>query len=193
MTINQKNIDESNRAISQIKITYDRDAEHACIDSLSFENMQILDAFYSNNNNTSSPNIMNNMALSSTSNNSNSTNPNEFIPFYCRFRLLPEKRSLFQTKIFRFPRGQSFYVFDVKQLNGFELSFDQLNNHFLELLLYKVGTTKPSYKDTRIATAKYDLGGLNGIDQVSLKKPLDEPDPMSSVQVRNLIYYTKSY
>ncbi|CAF3150865.1 unnamed protein product [Rotaria socialis] len=182
---NPKNDDDAFRAISQIKITYDRDGEHVFIDSLCFENMQMLDAFSINNYNYNSNHnntTTNNMALSSTTSTSISTNNNDFIPFYCRFRLWPEKRSLFQTKIVRHPRFQSSYLFDAKQLNDFELSFDQLNNHFLELLLYKVGTIKPSYKDTRIATVKYDLGNLNGTDEVSLKKPLDESDPISTVQ-----------
>ncbi|CAF2261131.1 unnamed protein product [Rotaria magnacalcarata] len=182
---NPKNDDDSFRAISQIKITYDRDGEHVCIDSLCFENMQMLDAFSINNynyNNNPNNNHTNNMALSSTTSTGTSTNNNDFIPFYCRFRLWPEKRSLFQTKIVRHPRFQSSYLFDVTQLNDFELSSDQLNNHFLELLLYKVGTTKPSYKDTRIATVKYDLGNLNETDEVSLKKSLDESDPISTVQ-----------
>ncbi|CAF0928221.1 unnamed protein product [Rotaria sordida] len=175
MTINSTNEDDSNRAMSLVKISYDREGEHIFIDTLSFENMQILDAFVNNNHNI-------NMALSSTTTASANTNHNDFISFYCRFRLWPEKRSLFQTKIVRYPRSQSSYLFDVKQLNDFELSFDQLNNHFIELLLYKVGTTKPSYKDIRIATVKYELGGLSEADQISLKKPLDESDPSSIIQ-----------
>jgi hypothetical protein len=143
--------------------------------------MQILDTFVNNNNHT--------MNLSSSNNASTSGNNYDFIPFYCRFRLCPEKRSLFQTKIVRHPRLQSSYLFDVKQLNDFELSYDQLNNHSIEILLYKVGTTKPSYKDTRIATVKYDLGGLCEADQISLKKPLDECDSSSMIQVRKLFFY----
>jgi hypothetical protein len=145
--------------------------------------MQILDTFVNNNNINSN--------LSSSNNNSSSGNNNDFISFYCRFRLYPSKRSLFQTKIVRHSRSQSSYFFDIKQLNDFELSYDQLNNHSIELLLYKVGTTKPSYKDIRIATVKYDLSGLNEADKISLKKTLDECDPASLIQVRNifLFYY----
>ncbi|CAF3528373.1 unnamed protein product [Rotaria sp. Silwood1] len=172
---NLTNEDDLYRAMSLIKISYDRDGEHVFIDSLSFENIQMLDAFVTNNNNNT------NIALSSTTTASASTNYNDFTPFYCRFRLWPEKRSLFQTKIVRHPRFQTSYLFDVKQLNDFELSYDQLNNHCIELLLYKVGTTKPSYKDIRIATVKYDLGGLSEADQISLKKPLDESDPSSII------------
>jgi hypothetical protein len=125
------------------------------------------------------------MNLSSPNNASTGANNYEFIPFSCRFRLWPEKRSLFQTKIVRHPRFQSSYLFDVKQLNDFELSYDQLNNHSIEILLYKVGTTKPSYKDIRFATVKYDLGRLSEAEQISLKKPLDECEQSSINQVRN--------
>jgi hypothetical protein len=139
--------------------------------------MQILDTFVNNNNINSN--------LSSSNTVSSSGNNHDLISFYCRFRLWPEKRSLFQTKIVRHPRFQSSYLFDVKQLNDFELSHDQLNNHSIELLLYKVGTTKPSYRDIRIATVKYELGGLNEADQISLKKSLDEYDSVSLIQVSN--------
>jgi hypothetical protein len=170
--------DDSNRAISHIKISYDRDGEHVFIDSLSFENMQALDTFFNNNNI--------NLNLSSPNHISSSGNNQDFIAFYCRFRLWPEKRSLFQTKIVRHPRFQSNYLFDVKQLNDFELSYDQLNNHSIEILLYKVGTTKPSYKDIRIATIKYDLSSLTEADKISFKKPLDECDSASPIQVRKM-------
>jgi len=139
--------------------------------------MQILDTFVNNNNINSN--------LSSSNTVSSSGNNHDLISFYCRFRLWPEKRSLFQTKIVRHPRFQSSYLFDVKQLNDFELSHDQLNNHSIELLLYKVGTTKPAYRDIRIATVKFELGGLNEADQISLKKPLDEFDSVSLIQVSN--------
>jgi hypothetical protein len=180
--MNQTDEDNSNRALSCIKISYDRDGEHIFIDSLSFENMQILDTFVNNNNN--------NLNLSSTNNTNTSgnNNNNDFISFYCRFRLWPEKRSLFQTKIVRHPRFQSNYLFDIKQLNDFELSYDQLINHAIEILIYKVGTTKPSYKDIRIATVKYDLGGLTETDQISPKKPLEECDPSWMIQVRNSVF-----
>jgi hypothetical protein len=139
--------------------------------------MQTLDTFINNNN------INNN--ISSSNSISSSGNNHDFIPFYCRFRLYPEKRSLFQTKIVRHPRLQSSYLFDGNQLNDFELSYDQLINHSIEILLYKVGTIKPSYKDIRIATVKYDLAGLNEANQISLKKSLDEYDSTSLIQVRN--------
>lgn len=140
--------------------------------------MQILDTFVNNNN------IHSNLSSSNTMNNSG--NNNDSIPFYCRFRLLPEKRSLFQTKIVRHPRFQSLYLFDGKQLNDFELSYDQLSNHSIEIILYKVGTTKPSYKDIRIASVRYDITALNEADEISLKKPLDECDPTSIIQVRTI-------
>ena len=139
--------------------------------------MQILDTFVNNN-------PMNNNNISSSTNLNNSGNNHDFIPFYCRFRLFPEKRSLFQTKIVRYQRNQSTFLFNGNELNDFELSFDQLTNHSIELLLYKVGTTKPSYKDIRIATVKYDLTGLNEANQISLKKPLEEYDSASVTQVR---------
>ncbi|CAF3479577.1 unnamed protein product [Adineta steineri] len=166
---------DPNRAISHIKLLYDRDGEHVYIDSLSFENMQMLDSFINNNNQNNNNN--NNMNSSSTNTNGNN---HDFIPFYCRFRLCPEKRSLFQTEIVRYPRSQSFFLFDLKQLNDFELTYEQLNNHSIEILFYKVGTTKPSYKDIRIATVKYDLEGLIETDEILLKKPLEECDPSSS-------------
>jgi len=143
--------------------------------------MQTLDTFINNNN------INNN--ISSSNNINSSGNNHDFIPFYCRFRLYPEKRSLFQTKIVRHPRFQSSYLFDGNQLNDFELSYDQLINHSIEILLYKVGTIKPSYKDIRIATVKYDLAGLNEANQISLKKSLDEYDSTSLIQVRNGAFF----
>ncbi len=168
---------DPNRAISQIKLTYDRNGERISIDSLSFENMQALDTF-----------VNNNMNLSPANNTSTSGSNNDLIPFYCRFRLCPEKGSLFQTDIVRHPRFQSFYSFDIKQLNDFELSYDQLTNHSIEIILYKVGTTKPAYKDIRIATVKYDLEVLTQTDEISLKKPLDECDPLSTIQVRKFLF-----
>jgi hypothetical protein len=180
--------DDSHRAISHIKISYDRDGEHVFIESLSFENMQILDTFVNNN----PMNNNNNNNISSSTNLNSSGNNHDFIPFYCRFRLYPEKRSLFQTKIVRYQRNQSSYLFDGNQLNDFELSFDQLTNHSIEILLYKVGIIKPSYKDIRIATVKYDLASLNEANQISLKKPLDEYDSPSLIQVRHLPFFSPS-
>ena len=143
--------------------------------------MQILDTFVNHNN-------INNNNISSSTNLNSSGNNHDIIPFYCRFRLYPEKRSLFQTKIVRHPRCQSSYLFDGNQLNDFELSYDQLANHSIEILIYKVGTIKPSYKDIRIANVKYDLTGLIEANQISLKKPLDEYDSPSLIQVRNAAF-----
>lgn len=176
--------DDSHRTISFIKLSYDRDGEHVFIETLSLDNMQALDAFVNNNNNNNSSNSM---ASSSISSGSTNANNHDFIHYYCRCRLWPEKRGLFQTKIVRHPRSQSTCLFDTKQLNDFELSYDQLNNHCIELLLYRVGT-KPTYKDIRVATVKYDLASLMESDQVSLKKQLDESDPICMIQVRNLIF-----
>ena len=175
--------DDSHRAVSHIKISYDRDSEHIFIENLSFENMQTLDSFVNNLTHNNNSNV--NSSSSSASNHSSGNNL-ENIPFYCRFRLYPERRSLFQTKIVRHARAQTSFTFDVKQLNDFELSYDQLNNHSIELILYKVGTNKPAYKDIRIATVKYDLASLNEIDRISVKKPLEESDVITSVQVRNV-------
>ncbi|CAF2556631.1 unnamed protein product [Rotaria sp. Silwood2] len=155
---NPSNEDELTRPVSRITISYDRDIERVFIDTLSFENLQLLDS-YVNNNNTS-----------------------DFISFYCRFRLLPEKRTLFQTKIVRLTRLQSSYLFDKKQLNEFELSYDQLNNRSIEIFLYKISTIKPLYKDIRIATVKYDLNELSEVDQSRMKKPLEECDASSIIQ-----------
>ena len=141
--------------------------------------MQMFDSFVNHNHN---------MNVSSTTSTSTNGNNNDFISFYCRFRLFPEKRSLFQTDIVRHPRLQSFYLFDLKQLNDFELSYDQLNNHSIEISLYKVGTMKPAYKDIRIATVKYDLEQLIETDEISLKKPFDECDPSSVTQVRKFLF-----
>jgi len=166
--------DITDRALAQIQISYDRNGEHVFVESLAFENLQILDNFLINSNLNSN---------TSSSNNTNTSN-GDSIAFYCRFRLYPEKRSLFQTKIVRCSRSQTSYLFDAKQLNDFELTLEQLNNHSIEILLYRVGTTKPAYKDIRIATVKYDLAGLNDAEEISLKKPLDECDPSSLIQVR---------
>ncbi|CAF0984922.1 unnamed protein product [Rotaria sp. Silwood1] len=156
---NPSNEDELTRPLSRITISYDRDIEHVFIDTLSFENLQLLDSYVNNNNNTI-----------------------DFISFYCRFRLLPEKRTLFQTKIVRLTRLQSSYLFDKKQLNEFELSYDQLNNHSIEIFLYKISTIKPLYKDIRIGTVKYDLNELSEMDQSRMKKPLEECDSSSIIQ-----------
>ena len=173
---NSADEDHSNRAICHLKMSYDRGSEHVFIEHLSLENLQTLESFVNNNNNSH--------VNSSSSNTSNSSgNSSDIIPFYCRFRLSPEKRGLFQTKIVRYTRSQSAFVFEGKQLNDFELSHDQLSNHSIEMILYKVGTSKPAYKDIRIATVKYDLTGLNEIDQISVKKPLEESDAFSSIQV----------
>ena len=128
------------------------------------------------------------MPLSSTNISSASGNDSHLIPLYCRFRLWPEKRSLFQTKIVRYPRFQSSYYYDIKQLNDFELSYDQLNNHAIEIILYKISITKPLYKDIRIATVKYDLGSLIEAEQISLTKSLDESTPSSIIQVRKFFF-----
>lgn len=167
---------DPNRTTARIKLCYDRENEQVFIDCLSFENIQILD--------NSATNMMNNqMMCSSTNNSTNSSSQTDIFPFYCRFRLLPEKRSLFQTKIIRHPRSQSFFLFDVQQLNEFELTYEQLLNHQLEILIYRVGTTKPIYKDLRIASVKFDLEGLNEAEKVSVKKSLEECDPAASSQV----------
>lgn len=171
--------DISNRPFAQIKISYDRDSEHVFIESLAFENLQILDNFLNNSQSNSN---------SSSSNNTNGNN-SDSIAFYCRFRLHPEKRGLFQTKIVRCPRSQTSYLFDPKQLNDFELTLDQLNNHSIEVLLYKLGTIKPAYKDIRIATVKYDFARLNEAEEISLKKPLEECDPSSLIQVRRELLF----
>lgn len=76
----------------------------------------------------------------------------------------------------------------MKQLNEFELTYDQLNSHSIEILVYKVGTTKPSFKDFRLASVKFDLADLTNADQISTKKILEECDPSSTIQV-NLIYF----
>lgn len=144
-------------------ISYDRDSEHVFVDTLSFENLQLLDGYINNNNNDS-------------------------ISFYCRFRLLPEKRTLFQTKIVRLTRIQPSYLFDKKQLNEFELSYDQLNSHSIEILIYKISTTKPLYKDIRIASVKYDLNELCQVDQTRMKKSLEECDASSMIQVKLFIF-----
>ena len=99
-------------------------------------------------------------------------NNNDSVSFYCRFRLLPEKRSLFQTKIVRLTRLQTSYLFDKKQLNEFELTYDQLNNHSIEIFLYKIHSVKPLYKDIRLATVKYDLNELTTTDQSRMKKSI---------------------
>ncbi|CAF1298493.1 unnamed protein product [Adineta steineri] len=149
--------DDLTRALSHITISYDRDSGHVSIDTLAFENLHMLDGYINNNN-------------------------GDLISFYCRFRLLPEKRSLFQTKIVRLTRLQSSYLFDKKQLNEFELSYDQLNNHSIEIFLYKISTMKPLYKDIRLATIKYDLNELSQSDQCRMKKSFDECDPSTIVQ-----------
>lgn len=159
--MNTSNEDDSTRPLSRATISYDRDSEHVFIESLSFENLQLLDAF-------------------------TTTNNNDFISFYCRFRLLPEKRSLFQTKIIRLTRLQSLYLFDKKQLHEFELSYDQLNNHSIEIFLYKITMIKPLYKDIRIASVKYDLNELSEMDQSRMKKPLEECDSSSIIQVEQV-------
>lgn len=126
-----------------------------------------------------------NTNLSSNTNAHPGGHTSDSVPFYCRFRLLPEKRSLFQTKIVRHARSQSSYVFDVKQLNEFELVYDQLSNHSVEMLVYKVGTSKPSFKDLRIATVKFDLEQLTETNQITLKKPLEECEPSPPTQVNS--------
>ncbi|UJR20775.1 hypothetical protein I4U23_023889 [Adineta vaga] len=146
--------DDLTRPISRLTMTYDRDSDHVFIDTLSLENLHLSDAYMNNNN-------------------------GEFISIYCRFRLLPEKRNLFQTKIVRLTRLQTSYFFDKKQLNEFELSYEQLNYHAIEILLYKISTTKPLYKDIRLATIKYDLNELSQSDQSRMKKSFDECDSNS--------------
>ncbi len=158
---NSTNDDELNRAIGRISISYERDSEHVFIDTLSFDNLQTLDGYINNN-------------------------TGDFFTFYCRFRLLPEKRSLFQTKVIRLTRSQTSYLFDNKQLNEFPLSYEQLNNHSIEILLYKINATKHMYKDVRIATVKYDLSELSQSDQSRMKKALEQVDPSSLIQVRIL-------
>lgn len=106
----------------------------------------------------------------------------ETISFYCRFRLLPDKRSLFQTKILRFQRQQTSFVFDVKQLNDFDLTFEQLATRSIEIFFYKISTNKTSTKDIRFATIKFDLNELMKIDQIQMIKKFDEFD-VNSVQV----------
>lgn len=140
-------------------MNYDRDSEHVSLSTLSFDNLHSLDGYANNNN-------------------------GDFISFYCRFRLLPEKRSLFQTKIVRLTHLQSSYLFDNKQLNEFQLPYEQLNNHSIEILLYKINTIKPLYKDIRLATVKFDLNELLQSEQSRMKKPLEEIDPSSILQVR---------
>ena len=164
--------------MARSKINYDREGEHFFFDSLSFDNMHSLDAFLHPINGNPSAHVP------STNHNAGlAGNNSEFVPFYCRFRLLPEKRSLFQTKIIRHPRSQSSYLFDVKQLNEVDLSYDQLSSHSIEILLYKVGTVKPSYKDTRVATVKFDLLELIETDQLTANKLFDECDSSSTTQV----------
>ena len=151
--------DDSSRPVSRISISYDRDSAHVCVDTLSLENLQLLDGCANNNNGDS-------------------------ISFYCRFRLLPQKRSLFQTKIVRCTRLQSSYLFDKKQLNEFELAYEQLHHHAIEIFLYKISTVKPLYRDVRLATIKYDLNELSQSDQSRMKKTFDDCDPTSVAQVR---------
>ncbi|CAF4120661.1 unnamed protein product [Rotaria socialis] len=161
LPLNPSNEDDLTRPLARITISYDRHSEHVFIDTLSFENLQTLDSYTNNNNNN---------------------NNNDYVSFYCRFRLLPEKRTLFQTKIVRVTRVQASYLFDKKQLQEFELSYDQLINHSIEIFFYKINTTKPLYKDIRIATVKYDLNQLSEMDQTRMKKTLDECDSSSIIQ-----------
>ncbi|CAF1220228.1 unnamed protein product [Rotaria magnacalcarata] len=160
LPLNPSNEDDLTRPLSRITISYDRDSEHVFIDTLSFENLQMLDSYTNNNNN----------------------NNNDSVSFYCRFRLLPEKRTLFQTRIVRVTRVQTSYLFDKKQLKEFELSYDQLINHSIEIFFYKINTIKPLYKDIRIAKVKYDLSQLSEMDQTRMKKTLDECDSSSIIQ-----------
>ena len=160
MPANPINDEDTNRPLARLSISYDRDNEHVFLDTLSLENLQTLDGYINNNN-------------------------GYWISIYGRFRLLPEKRSLFQTKPIRINRCQTSYLFDNKLLSDFQLSYDQLNNHAIEILLYKISTVKPLFKDIRIATVKYDLNCLLKTDQSRMKKSLEEPDPIAISQVRN--------
>ncbi|CAF1114276.1 unnamed protein product [Adineta ricciae] len=149
--------DDLTHSVTHLSMVYDRDSEHVSIDTLALENLHLLDGYINNNN-------------------------GDVISFYCRIRLLPERRSLFQTKIVRLPRLQTSYLFDKKQLNEFELPYEQLNYHAIEIFLYKVSTIKPLYKDVRIASVKYDLNELFQSDQSRLRKILDECDPHTTHQ-----------
>ena len=142
-------------------ISYDRDSEHLFLDLLSFENLQSLEGYANDNH-------------------------GEFISFYCRFRLHPDKRSLFQTKILRLTRAQSSYVFDRKQLNDFPLPYEQLNTRSIEILFYKISTSKPFYKDIRLGTVKFPLNELLQTDQSRLNKTFEAVDPSSLIQVRQI-------
>jgi len=74
-------------------------------------------------------------------------------------------------------------------LDEFHLPCEQLNNHAIEILLYKINTIKPLYKDIRIATVKYDLNELSQSDQSRMKKTLNESDPSSIIQVRFIFFF----
>lgn len=163
------NDDDLNRAHARLTISYERDTEHVFLDLLSFENLQTLDG-YSNDNH------------------------GEFISFYCRFRLYPDKRSLFQTKILRLPRTQTSYVFDRKHLHDFPFSYDQLNTRSIEILLYKISTNKASlHKDIRLATVKFPLNELHLTDQSRMNKSFELVDATSIAQVRFFVSLLRSF
>jgi hypothetical protein len=103
-------------------------------------------------------------------------NNSETWSFYCRVRLLPERRSLFQTGIIRLTRSQTSFVFDDEQLNDFELSSDQMSHHAIEIFLYRTGTVKPLYNDVRLASVKYELNQFGENDQIRMSKTLNESD-----------------
>lgn len=160
------NDEDASRPLSRLSISYDRASAHVCVDTLSLENLHLLDGYASNNSGDS-------------------------ISFYCRFRLLPEKRSLFQTKVARCTRLQSSYLFDKKQLSEFELAHEQLNHHAIEIFVYKISSVKPLYRDVRLATIKYDLNELSQSDQSRMKKTFEDCDPASITQVREAHTHTR--
>ena len=87
---------------------------------------------------------------------------------------MPEKRSLFQTKLLRWQRQQNSLLVDGKQLNDFDLPPEQLTSRAIEIFFYRINTNKSLCKDTRLATVKFELHELAQVEQIELTKPLDE-------------------
>ncbi|CAF0985217.1 unnamed protein product [Didymodactylos carnosus] len=149
----QSSDEDQNHAHIQCSISYDRDNGRIQIDNISFDNI---------------------FSLESLSQQGPQYTPcDPVIPnlsFYCRFRLHPERRSLFQTKIIRLNRTSQSHLFDDELI--FEIKPELLLNHSIEILMYTIG--KKNFKDVRVGIARINLQELYECDRVRVRKVLNE-------------------
>ncbi|CAF0752563.1 unnamed protein product [Didymodactylos carnosus] len=150
----QTSDEDQKHAYIRCSISYDRDNDQIQIDNICFENIFSLESLTPQQGPQYTP-----------------CDPTTASSFYCRFRLYPERRSVFQTKIIRHNRTSQSHLFDDKLT--FEMKPELLINHSIEILVY---TISKNFKDVRVGTARFDLHELYDSDRIRVRKVLNETD-----------------